>query len=547
MNRIRSVVVLLTLALMVMVLLPATAFASAESLSLNNYQPGITPEYHLNYRVGNDLHQASEDYISLIFNDTVALPVDLSAEDFLVNSLPVKKIRTFQSRGQIDIFVPADIAANQPVDILIKTSAGIKNPISTGTYSISVWNSKINIVSNFFYTIVRGTINTPKVEVKPAITKRDAEYTCSFKVSQSGNLLGGTDSITITFPQEIRLPSYISGDAITVNGVNLASSDLTLSGNRLSFKVPSNISVGPEEEVTVKIKPEARIKSPDRTGEYRLQVATSKDPAPVPSEVFTIGETAISELKVSVDPPSAGAESQYEISFKTSPYGALKGGQSVITVTFPGETNLPSYIYKNSIEVQGILLDTGTVTLKGKSVSFVLPSNVQVEPNQFARITLKNAGIKNPNNPGSYNLKVSTSSDQQIIRSEDYTITGGKLITLVIDSITAYIDGKVFFLDVPPTILDGRTMIPVRFLAESLGARVEWDNDSREISIYLNDKNIKMTVNSKIATVNDKRVTLETVPVILFGRTMVPIRFIAENFGCEVIWDNKARSVIIKN
>lgn len=540
---------LVVFTLLLLLLSPFASFAGdEENLILSNYERGVIPEYRIKYSVADkDLYQANNDYISIIINDQTELPVTILPEDILINSVAVQKIRTFQSRGQIDIFVPVDIAAGQTADILIKDSAGIKNPNYTGTYDIDVWSSKVNTVSKFYYIIDRGKISTPKVEVSPAVINRDAEFTCSFKASQSGSLAGGDDSITISFPQEINLPSYIADNTITVNSVGLKSTDITVSENRLVLKVPSGTSVGPEGDVTVKITPAAKIKNPDRKGEYLLYASTSEDPSPIPSEIFTIGETAVSDIKVTVTPASADSESEYEITFKTSPYGALRGGSGIISVTFPSEVKLPSYIYKNSIEVQGILLDTGNVTLKGRTASFILPSNVQVGPNQPVRVTIKNTGIRNPDIPGNYNLRVITSSDQQTVRSENYTIAGGKLITLVIDSVVAYIDGKVIVLDAPPTISDGRTLVPVRFLAETLGARVEWDNNTQEINVTLNDKSIKMTLNSKIAAVNGKPVTLDTVPVVLYGRTLVPIRFITENLGCEVIWDSKSRSVIIKN
>lgn len=74
----------------------------------------------------------------------------------------------------------------------------------------------------------------------------------------------------------------------------------------------------------------------------------------------------------------------------------------------------------------------------------------------------------------------------------------------------------------------GRTMVPVRFLAESLGATVGWDGAKRQISIALDNKKIVMTVGSKAYTINGSSKTMDTVPVINKGwdRTMVPMRFV---------------------
>lgn len=93
----------------------------------------------------------------------------------------------------------------------------------------------------------------------------------------------------------------------------------------------------------------------------------------------------------------------------------------------------------------------------------------------------------------------------------------------------------------------GRTMVPVRFLAESLGATVGWDGAKRQISIALDNKKIVMTVGSKAYTINGSSKTMDTVPVINKGwdRTMVPMRFVAESLGMDVKWDPVNKLVIL--
>jgi len=161
------------------------------------------------------------------------------------------------------------------------------------------------------------------------------------------------------------------------------------------------------------------------------------------------------------------------------------------------------------------------------------------------------ANIKNPPIPGiNYTLQVSTSKDSVGTISQPYVITGfeienKKTISLVIDSKTAFIDGKPVLLDVPATILNGRTLVPIRFVSEALGARVTWDQDTQEVTVTLDGKTIILTVDSETAWVNGSRKKLDTNPLIRDGRTLVPIRFLAENFGGDVAWDSETSTVTI--
>ena len=100
-------------------------------------------------------------------------------------------------------------------------------------------------------------------------------------------------------------------------------------------------------------------------------------------------------------------------------------------------------------------------------------------------------------------------------------------------------------LDVPATILNGRTLVPIRFVSEALGARVTWDQDTQEVTVTLDGKTIILTVDSETAWVNGSRKKLDTNPLIRDGRTLVPIRFLAENFGGDVAWDSETSTVTI--
>lgn len=96
-----------------------------------------------------------------------------------------------------------------------------------------------------------------------------------------------------------------------------------------------------------------------------------------------------------------------------------------------------------------------------------------------------------------------------------------------------------------PVIQNGRTLVPLRAAFEALGATVEWDNEKRAAVSQKDDVTIVLEIGSDIMKINGQDKKLDVPAEIMNGRTMVPVRAVAEAFGCNVEWDNKARAVII--
>jgi len=113
------------------------------------------------------------------------------------------------------------------------------------------------------------------------------------------------------------------------------------------------------------------------------------------------------------------------------------------------------------------------------------------------------------------------------------------------NDIKVTIDGEEIVFDVPPTIVNGRTLIPVRAIFETLGAKVEWDNETFTVTGTKGDISINLQINNTNALVNDKIIKLDVPATVINGRTLVPARFVADSFGAEVDWDSKTSTVII--
>jgi len=124
-------------------------------------------------------------------------------------------------------------------------------------------------------------------------------------------------------------------------------------------------------------------------------------------------------------------------------------------------------------------------------------------------------------------------------------------IKLYIDKTTYYVNGVKKELDAAPIIRESRTLLPIRAVIEALGGTIEWDANEQKVTINFKDITIELWIGKNTAKVNGEFKLIdpenpEVKPVIIPpGRTMLPIRFIAENLGCRVDWDPALKEVKI--
>jgi uncharacterized protein YdcH (DUF465 family) len=130
-------------------------------------------------------------------------------------------------------------------------------------------------------------------------------------------------------------------------------------------------------------------------------------------------------------------------------------------------------------------------------------------------------------------------SSMVLIKSQAFAAETGD------NSIKVAIDGNFLTLDVPPSIISGRTMVPLRVIFEGLGASVTWDDKTKTVIGKKQGKTVKLTINNKNAYVDGKLIKIDVPPKVINGRTLVPTRFIAESLGTDVYWETKARIVSI--
>jgi uncharacterized Zn-binding protein involved in type VI secretion len=121
------------------------------------------------------------------------------------------------------------------------------------------------------------------------------------------------------------------------------------------------------------------------------------------------------------------------------------------------------------------------------------------------------------------------------------------VIVLTPGSTTATVNGQDIVLEAAPLVNaeTGRTMIPLRFVSEQLGATVEWLKDTQQVQIVLNDVTILLTVGSNQVLVNGQPVEIDGPAEMIDGKVFVPLRFVSETLGATAEWDSAAQKITI--
>jgi len=111
---------------------------------------------------------------------------------------------------------------------------------------------------------------------------------------------------------------------------------------------------------------------------------------------------------------------------------------------------------------------------------------------------------------------------------------------------TLLINGDAVKVEKPYVVGDGVTLVPLRVITEAFGATVEWIDSTQSVNLTYPDVNIHLQINNPVAEVNNKAETLLSAPELTeSGYTMVPLRFISENFGATVSYDEKTEKITV--
>ena len=248
----------------------------------------------------------------------------------------------------------------------------------------------------------------------------------------------------------------------------------------------------------------------------------------VSNEADSATITAVYEATGSKSSGGSGRTKRYTVSFNTN------GGNKITSQTVAKDNSVkePTAPIKENFEFAGWYTD------KELTTKYDFTEKVTKSFTLYAKWT-----EQKQENGGSEDV-VNNNSGNENKESSD-------TIVLTIDEHDALVYGTTKTNDVAPKVVNDRTMLPARFIAENLGATVEWDGEKQLVTITgknekQEDVTILITIGSDYAKVNGEDVKLDSPAFVENDRTYTPIRFISENLGATVEWNETEQTVTIQ-
>ncbi len=406
--------------------------------------PGANATYKIQMTTTQPL-TANTDYIRVEFPSGFTVPSSISTSAVRVNSAVPHSVDV--SGLSVSIYPSANVAAGN-VTIYIYSSAGIRNPSVGGrSYPVKVSTSKETTPATGDLYIQSAVRNLTAI-VSPNGAGSYATYTISFIPNVS---LGTSDHIYIEFPYGTTLPSQINPSYVTINGYS-CSYVYKVNNLKLDIRPPFTMSAG--YTYTIIISDSFGIRNPVNPGTYTLELATNREPVYAVSSPYTIVGSNITNLTVSLSPNTAGTVATYSIWFTTGPSGAL-AQNDYIKIQFPQGTYIPTNTSASYITLNGHNCTSRRVS--GTELTIYIPYGFSLGNNSSCNIIIPTQfGIRNPVNPGTYTLSLSTNKDVVPAVSNPYTILGTSISGLSVE--------------IDPPVQDANAQYTVNFTTSQNGA-----------------------------------------------------------------------------
>jgi len=218
------------------------------------------------------------------------------------------------------------------------------------------------------------------------------------------------------------------------------------------------------------------------------------------------------------------------------------------TATFAIDININTYAYTLTVTKVG----NGTVTLvpAGGTYNYGTVVTLTATPAAGWHFVGWSGSLTGVTNSATITMDASKTITATYVRVVSYPVLTQHIMVLTIGSKTVIVDGVRVVLDVSAAIFEDRTFVPMRALVEHLGGTIAWNAKTRQVTIEVRGTTIVFTIGKAMALVNGKSLAIDpknnkVVPVIVSGRSMLPLRFVAENLGFQIVWNAKARTVTL--
>lgn len=545
-----------------------------EEQDLNIYTGSINPIIHI-YMVNKNTGETIQDAFSVsykmgrerkVLSDLWYNPAHILSTN--IETLPV----TFGYDDNIDVTWKNGYVIFSKVAFEKITTC----PVCPRTVIVEVFVKTVN------NTYPLCSITEDAVTVNPVVTK----LTASYEVRPEGGtptktlLAGVKESIYITAKftnSDLFWSIYYNGKLVEEYGLNYSVNQLQYDTFVIAFNkpLPFDESFSPN---TLKIIGEAFNTGRTASETIDLKISSKK-----PEQDTVPPDIQVSELKNgTVTNVQFPFFVQGSITDNQGILEALINGQKTLTLKEDGSfkelvqleegENLISITAKDyagnesKVEIK-VILDTTppelTINAPFETTDVEIEISGQTEKDAIVKYNSQTLQNNNGNFAITLPLKIGENSfsftaedklGNQILKVVRVTRKEKTLILVTIGSPYIFVNSQIKEIDAGrgtmPVIKDGRTLVPIRAIVEAIGGEVSWDASLKKVTITLKDTRIELWIGNPQAKVKETTVYIDPEnhdikPEIINGRTMLPLRFIAESLGCDVNWNPQNKSITI--
>jgi len=513
--------------------------------------------WELTFKLGANGALLPGDEIFVQMNDEI-LPASIAADYVSING--VKPATDVSIDGKrLKFRIKSGVAAGQQVIITIDANAGVRNPEKPGSeYRLSVFTTKepYAVLSDPF-TVESSVVVT--YSLNPAAPNgKHNWYTVPVSISLESNVAG---DISWQYEgeawQNYTTPFFVNktGQSVIYAKSKSKSTGTESAAKRIVIKYDPNppkitiVSPADGSQVKDQVVNLAGNVTESESGDVTLTM--NGEGIAVNGTTFTkqvVLKNGLNTFSFQAEDAAGNSTSYtYKIELKNQP--------PLLVVEKPGFLDVVSKVelvdvgqnkkqLNASLDISGYS-EVGVTSVKVTPVT--VPGSSQTIPvgadGKFSG-TLKFPAVGGQNE---FDLEI-TDKLGNVATKKVFVKVQIKFVTQINNSV-ASLNGSQFQLQSAPYIDKGRTLVPFRILGESFGANVEWDANTKTAIYTLGNTRIELVINSKQAKIItngvSKIVTMDVPAIIKSGSTMVPIRFVTENFGAKVTWTQATKTVTV--
>lgn len=487
------------------------------------------------------------------------------------------------------------------------------NPVSSSQINLT-WNDNSNNETGFKIERKTGSNNYVQVGMVEANTatfsdtgrSNNVTYTYRVRAYNHEGYSNYSNEVSVTTVALPAAPSGLTAKVASSSRISITWKDN--SNNETGFKIERKTAGGSYTQIaTVGVNATSyistglsnntryyyRVRAYNTAGNSNYSNETSAVTGTVPAAPADLAATTVSSSKIKLTwDDNSNNEEGFKIERRTSggSYRQIATtGSNSTSYTDSGLSNNTRYYYRvrayNDTGASGYSSEAGARTEDLLSA----PSDFEAEPLSWSKIRLtwdddsnNETGFKierrtaggsykqiasvgsnttsytdtglSSNTGYYYRIKAYNSSGYSDYSSEEKATTDKleqTVIKLVIGKTTYYVNDKSKTMDTAPLIRENRTLLPIRYVAEAIGASVGWNQSDEKVTVTMKGTVIELWIGQNYARVNGeyRLIDIQNPGVAPFvippGRTMLPLRFISENLGCKVEWDSRKQEVTV--